>query len=101
MQSNIHFNNSPIERIFTEPDIVLRDVKSFWKNEIPYRKATEWAPPTYPIHFEEFQRAVKKLAHLPLKERKKKEIFRFSNMILEAASDLQKKGAGSHLFLSA
>ena len=92
LQSTICFNSSTIKRIFTEPSVVLRDVKSFWQNETPYRRAMEWAPPTYPICFEEFQRLVKGLAQLSLKERKKKQVFRFSNMILEAAPELKGKG---------
>ena len=54
LQSKIHFNNTPIKRIFTEPDKVLRDVKSFWQNERPYRKTLEWAPPTYPYILKNF-----------------------------------------------
>ena len=62
LQSKIGFNSATIERIFTEPNVVLRDVKSFWQNETPYRRAMEWAPPTYPICFEEFQRLVRACA---------------------------------------
>ena len=73
--TKIKFDISSIEKIFKNPDKVLKDVEGFWKNEAAFQLALGWAPPGYPIHLGGFQEEIEKLAAQTLDEREKNEFY--------------------------
>jgi len=86
---NVTFHISSIEKIFNEPDMVLKDVKGFWNNEAPYIATKKWEPPGYPINYNEFERIVKELAMKDEKMRAGNESFDFARRIIEAAPNFR------------
>ena len=71
LQSKINIDNSTIEKMFLEPDKVLENISRFWETEKPCILALEWAPKTYPIHYNEFKRKINGLKNQTINERKR------------------------------
>ena len=42
-KSQINIECSLLEKIIITPDLILKELESFWKNEYPYKITAKWA----------------------------------------------------------
>jgi len=86
LESRVRFDDSSIEEIFSNPSLVLKDIKSFWENEVPYRLTLEWSEATrVPIDYESFRNILEELNTQTVDDRRKHEAYRLSAKVMEYA----------------
>jgi len=90
--AKINFDISSLDKIFLNPEKVLKDVEGFWKDERAYQLALGWAPPGYPIHLGGFQEKVEELAKQPLDERKQNEFYCFAKDVVKSIERIRGDG---------
>lgn len=84
LKSKVGFNDSSIEKIFSNPGLILKDIKSFWENEVPYKLTMEWSKDTrVPINYEKFRGILEELNNQAQKDQRKLGALKLSEKIIE------------------
>jgi len=84
LDSKVEFDDSSIKYIFTNPGEVLKDIRGFWKKEIPYKTTLDWSDATrVPIDFEDFKKNLEELEKQSLEDRRKHEAYILFEKIME------------------
>lgn len=74
--SKIRFDDTSIQIIFSNPSSILRDVKSFWENNVPYQMATIWAQSnSIPVNYEKFTNIIEEIEKSSPTERKRNKLY--------------------------
>lgn len=74
--SKIRFDDTAIQKIFSDPSSILRDVESFWENYVPYQMATIWGESnSIPVNYERFISIIEEIEQASLTERKNSELY--------------------------
>jgi len=86
LESKVWFDDSSVEKIFSDPSLILRDIESFWQDEVPYRLTVEWSKATrVPIDYESFRNNLEKLKTQTVDDRRKHEAYILSMEVMECA----------------
>lgn len=73
-QSQLRFDITSLEKIYLDPETILKDPDAFWKNDEAYILVTEWHRRTnYPLDMEKWIKRVEKIRDLPREERENHE----------------------------
>lgn len=84
LESRIRFDDSSIEKIFSNPSLVLKEIESFWENEVPYKLTIEWSEATrVPIDYESFRNILEELNTQTMDDRRKHEAYKLSTKVME------------------
>ena len=84
--SRIAFDDSSVEKLFSDPGRVLQDTQSFWQNEVPYRATVQWSESTrVPIDYENFKTVLAQLKGQTPEERKRHAAYVLSRKVMESA----------------
>jgi hypothetical protein len=92
LESRIIFDDSSLNRIFSNPEPILRDVESFWKEEVPYKAVRGWHSASgTPFTYDKFTSSLRMMLDSGIGDKRFNHVLELRDTILENASTFREK----------